>query len=73
MKTYRFRGKPNRKARKAGKMALRRHARLTDYLANALPVCIPKVVYVREGDTLTASIQTGTCKAGCPRHADPDL
>jgi len=54
-------------------MALRRHARLTDYLANALPVCIPKVVYVREGDTLTASIQTGTCKAGCPRHADPDL
>ena len=67
MKTYRFRGKPNRKARKAGTMALRRHARLTDYLKSALPVCIPAVVYVREGDTLRASVQVPCCTEGCRR------
>lgn len=62
MKTLRFRGRPNRNARKASRMALRRHADLTAYLEATLPVCIPKVVYVRDGDRLTASVQICACK-----------
>jgi hypothetical protein len=67
MKTYRFRGKPNRTARKASKMAFRRHSRLTEYLNMVLPVCLPNVVYTRQGDTLKASIQIASGKGDCPR------
>jgi hypothetical protein len=66
MQTYRFRGRPNRTARKASKMAFRRHASLTEYLQNALPACLPKVVYTRDGDTLKASIQVASCRLDGP-------
>ena len=66
MKALKFKGKPNRNARKASKMALRRHAGLTEYLKAALPVCLPKVVYTRAGDKLVASVQICACKLPDP-------
>lgn len=34
---------------------------MTDRLKEALPVCVPKVVYTRTGDRLVASVQVCSC------------
>ncbi len=68
LKPLRYRGKPNRRARKAGKMALRRHRRLTAYLQDHLPVCIPRVDDVREGGTLRATVLTPACGRTCAKE-----